>query len=293
MISIQSECVFSGGAVLAEGPVWDDQTQTLFWLDIERGRICRFDPASQSNQEWLLGTRVGFAVKTDQGDLLAGTQEGLVRFSCETGRSSPYANPEAGLPNNRFNDGKCDHEGRLWAGTMCIDESVTGGSLYRVDVNGELSNHASPVAISNGLAWSGDRRLMYYIDSPTRCVDVFDYDADSGTPSNRRTAIALPEGIGYPDGMTIDAEDKLWVALWEGWGVGRFDPNTGEMLAKIEVPVACVTSCCFGGPHFEELYITTASRDLTDENRGKQPDAGGLFLARPGVAGTPSVRFKG
>ena len=288
---IPAECVFDGGAVLAEGPVWDEQAQLLYWVDIERGKIGRLDPASQSNQEWLLGTKVGFAVLTESGDMLAGTQEGLVRFSPETGRCAPYANPEPNLPNNRFNDGKCDPQGRLWAGTMSVMETETTGSLYRADADGNVNRCLTSVTISNGLAWSADR--MYYIDSPTRRVDTFDYDSKSGEISNRRCAVALADGLGFPDGMTMDAEGKIWVALWEGWGAGRFDPATGEMLAKVEVPAACVTSCCFGGADLKVLYLTTASRDLKESERAKQPMAGGIFAARPGVRGTPSIRFKG
>ena len=291
MKRIKAECVFAGGAVLAEGPVWDEQAQLLYWVDIERGKICRFHPAFQSNQEWLLGTKVGFAVLAESGDMLAGTQEGLVRFSPETGRCAPYANPEPNLPNNRFNDGKCDPQGRLWAGTMSMIETETTGSLYRVDADGSINRCLTSVAISNGLAWSADK--MYYIDSPTRRVDAFDFDAPSGAISNRRCVVALADGLGFPDGMTMDEEGKLWVALWEGWGVGRFDPTTGEMLAKVEAPTACVTSCCFGGPDFEVLYLTTASRDLKESERKKQPLAGGIFAAKPGVCGAPSIRFKG
>ena len=149
------------------------------------------------------------------------------------------------------------------------------------------------VAISNGLAWSADSRTLYYIDSPTRRVDAFDFDPEEGGLSNRRTAVALQDGWGYPDGMAIDAEDKLWVALWEGWGVARFDPGSGELLARIEVPVARVTSCCFGGPGYQDLYITTASRDMEAEEWKRQPEAGGLFVARPGVPGLPAARFRG
>lgn len=291
MKSIKAECVFAGGAVLAEGPVWDEQAQLLYWVDIERGKICRLDPVSQSNQEWLLGAKVGFAVLTESGDMLTGTQEGLLRFSPETGRCAQYANPEPNLPNNRFNDGKCDPQGRLWAGTMSVMETEAAGSLYRVDADGSINRCLTSVTISNGLAWSADR--MYYIDSPTRRVDAFDYDAQSGEISKRRCAVALADGLGFPDGMTMDAEDKIWVALWEGWGVGRFDPTTGEMLAKVEAPVACVTSCCFGGPDLAVLYLTTASRDLKEGEREKQLLAGGIFAAKPGVCGTPSIRFKG
>ncbi len=296
MSPIQSECVFAAKAVLAEGPVWDDQAQVLYWLDIEQGRVCRFDPTRRSNEMWILdpaGTRIGFAVQTENHDLVGGTGEGLIRFSCATGMVTPIVNPEPDLPNNRFNDGKCDPQGRLWAGTMSCDESETKGTLYRIDGELKPSPQVNPVQISNGLAWSADGSKMYYIDSPTRRIDVFDYDPATGEIANQRPAFHLPEGMGYPDGMTIDAEDKLWVALWQGWGVGRFDPESGELLAKVEVPVACVTSCCFGGPDLDQLYITTASRDLKAEDWADQPQAGGIFRAVPGVTGTPSIRFKG
>lgn len=292
MKEIVAECVFDGGAVLGEGPVWDDRTGLLYWVDIERGRICRFDPKSRSNQEWLLGTRVGFAVLTERGDMIAGTQKGLMRFSLQTGLQSRFANPEKHLPNNRFNDGKCDLQGRLWAGTMSIIETETKGSLYRID-GSEIARQYGPVGISNGLAWSGDSKTFYYIDSPKRRVDAFDFDSQKGEITNARVAFDLDERLGTPDGMCIDAEDMIWVALWGGWGVGRFDPKSGELLTKVRVPVACVTSCCFGGSDFKDLYITTASRDLKEKDREQQAQAGGIFVAHPNVVGTASMRFDG
>ena len=298
MTEIPSTCVLSAGAVLAEGPVWDERTGRLYWIDIERGQICRFDPNTGKNEKWALGTRVGFSVLTEQGDMLAGTQEGLVRFSLESGMAIPFANPEPELPDNRFNDGKCDPQGRLWGGTMSVYDTEGAGSLYRITDDGDVVKKVGGVTISNGLAWTKDATKVYYIDSPTRRIDAFDYDLSTGEISNRRPAVdfnqhGLSAELGYPDGMTIDAEDKIWVALWEGWGVARFDPETGELLAKVKVPAACVTSCCFGGEDLDELYITTASRDLKVPDYAKQPDAGGVFVAKPGVGGTLSVRFKG
>ncbi len=290
-MNLNAECIFDGGAILGEGPVWDERTGSLDWIDIERGKICRFNPVTGVNQEWVIAEQVGFAVNTDEGNVLAGTRRGLIRFSRTTGKTTPWIDPEAELPDNRFNDGKCDLQGRLWAGTMCLDESKIEGSLYRIDPDGTVDRQLNPVQISNGLAWSADSQRMYYIDSPTRRIDVFDFDPEHGRITNRRT-LAVIEESGFPDGMTIDAEGHLWVALWEGWGVVCLNSKTGEQLAKIDVPVSRVTSCCFGGSNLTDLYITTASRDLTEADRQKQPNAGGLFVARPGIEGTASIRFR-
>ena len=289
----KAECVHDGKAVLGEGPVWNETLSSLDWVDIERGMICRFDPARGENREWDLGSRVGFAVPTRAGDVVAGTQQGLVRFDHETGGITPYLDPESHLPDNRFNDGKCDRLGRLWAGTMSLHETGGAGSLYRVESDATFERVVEGVTISNGLAWSADMDRMYYIDSPTRRVDLFDIEGGTGSLSGRRPLVALEEGMGYPDGMTIDAEGRLWVALWEGWGVVRIDPDSGEILARVEVPVARVTSCCFGGEDLGDLYITTASRDLTEEERERQSQAGGLFVARTGAGGLACDRFRG
>lgn len=279
-------------AVLGEGPVWRAETQDLVWVDIESARVCCFNPATGENQTWDVGEKPGLAVPTKQGDLILGTSVGFVRLDLASGVLSPIIDPEQDLPNNRFNDGKVDPEGRLWAGTMGLDEAPNVGSLYRLNRNLSTDKLFDQVTISNGMAWTSDQKTFYYIDSPTRRVDVFDCDMAGGTVSDRRTAFELPEGMGYPDGMSIDNEGMLWVALWQGWGVARFAPG-GALLAKVEVPVECVTSCCFGGENWDELYITTSSRDLDETGRAEQPLAGGLFRCRPGVSGPPTNLFLG
>jgi len=284
--------VLDAKAVLGEGPVWRAETQDLVWVDIESARVCCFNPATGENQTWDVGEKPGLAVPTKQGDLILGTSVGFVRLDLASGVLSPIIDPEQDLPNNRFNDGKVDPEGRLWAGTMGLDEAPNVGSLYRLNRNLSTDKLFDQVTISNGMAWTSDQKTFYYIDSPTRRVDVFDCDMAGGTVSDRRTAFELPEGMGYPDGMSIDNEGMLWVALWQGWGVARFAPG-GALLAKVEVPVECVTSCCFGGENWDELYITTSSRDLDETGRAEQPLAGGLFRCRPGVSGPPTNLFLG
>lgn len=290
MTIYQAQCRHRTNAVLGEGPVWDAARRRLWWVDIERRELHCFDPAASDDRVWTLAERVGFAVPTMRGDLIVGTQRGLARFAPENGALTPFADPESALPENRFNDAKCDPAGRLWAGTMAVSEVPGRGSLYRLDASLRVTRMVENVTISNGLAWSPDGRTMFYIDSPTRRVDAFDFDLESGGIANRRTVIEIADG--FPDGMCIDAAGNLWVALWGGWGVACFDPRTGAHLAKIDIPVECVTSCCFGGDAWDELFITTASRDLDAAGRAQQPLAGSIFSAHPDVRGMPTQLFE-
>jgi len=286
-----AECIHPAQAVLGEGPVWDAARQLLWWVDIEKCELHCFDPATRSDRAWPIGERIGFAVLTARDDLVIGTGRGLARFAPETGAVTAVANPERDVPGNRFNDAKCDPAGRLWAGTMALSEASGLGSLYRIDATWRITRIVEDVSISNGLAWSLDGRTMFYVDSPARRVDAFDFDLESGELANRRTVVEIR--TGFPDGMCIDLAGNLWVALWGGWGVACFDPRTGAQLAKIEVPVEAVTSCCFGGVKGDELFITTASRDLDAQGRARQPLAGSVFVARLEVRGAPPHLFAG
>ena len=292
MQTLTSECVLDAKAILGEGPVWRSATNDLVWVDIESSKVCCFSPSKGRNNSWNVGGKVGLAVPSEKGDLILGMTIGLARLDMQSGDVSPIIDPEKDYINNRFNDGKVDPKGRLWAGTMGLDEAPDVGSLYRLNRNLSIDKLFGNVSISNGMAWSADHKSFYYIDSPTRQIAVFDCDMNSGIVSNRRVAFELPDGMGYPDGMCIDNEGMLWVALWQGWGVGRFNP-CGELLCKIEVPVECVTSCCFGGENWDELYITTSSRDLDEAGRIQQPLAGGVFRCKPNISAPPTNLFLG
>ncbi|MFT4546666.1 MAG: sugar lactone lactonase YvrE [Verrucomicrobiales bacterium] len=271
-------------AILGEGPIWHNGQ--LIWVDIEGRRIHLGDQVIQ------LRERVGCAWPcAGNTRLLCGLESGFSFLDPESGKLEAIANPEPEFANNRFNDGKCDPLGRFWAGTMDMLEKQPSGSLYRLDPDGKVTRSFQGVTVSNGLAWDPDGSTFYYIDSPTREVAAFDYDAGSGAISRRRVAIAIPEGEGFPDGMTIDREGKLWIALWGGWGVVRYDPKSGERLRKIELPVERVTSCTFGGADLDQLYITTASIGLDLEGSEAQPFAGGVFQCDPGVTGLAAVPF--
>jgi sugar lactone lactonase YvrE len=269
-------------AELGEGPVWHGGE--LIWIDIE-GRSVHV-----GERVFALPERVGCAWPCAQSEhLICGLESGLAFLDLASGRLEPIVDPEPEFPTTRFNDGKCDPRGRFWAGTMDMDEEQALGSLYMLDAGGNLRRQWQGVTVSNGLAWDPDGTTFYYIDSPTREVAAFDYDAESGGLTNRRVAIPIPDGEGFPDGMTIDAEGMLWIALWGGWGVVRYDPKGGERLGKIDLPVEKVTSCCFGGTNLDELYVTTARIGLGEAELAAQPHAGGVFRIDAGVPGLPTV----
>jgi sugar lactone lactonase YvrE len=289
MIIFTAECVLEAGAILAEGPIWHDGN--LWWVDIEGSEIHCYDPATGIDREWILDARVGFIVPAQSGDFVIGMQRGLSRFDPVTGRATHVAHPEDHPPGSRFNDAKCDSRGRLWAGVMALNEARGAGNLYRVDADWNITQKIKGTSISNGIAWSLDDRKMYYVDSPTRRIDAFDFDPKAGELSTRRAVVEVKEG--FPDGMCIDASGNLWVATWGGWGVSCYDPRTGKQLAKVDVPAEAVTSCCFGGPALDDLYITTASRDLDPDGKRKQPLAGSIFRVRVGARGLATQAFAG
>lgn len=285
--AMKAELLYPARAVLAEGPVWHDGR--VWWVDIERGEVHALDPADGRDRAWRLPYRVGFVIPTVRGDCVVGTEQGVERFDPATGALSPWVHPERDRAGNRFNDAKCDPAGRLWAGTMGISEAPELGSLYRFETNARCTRMVDRITVSNGLAWSADGRTLYYIDSPTRRVDAFEFDPATGDLGARRTVVTVTDG--FPDGMCIDDAGNLWIALWGGWGVACHDPRNGKLLARVEVPVEAVSSCCFG--EGGDLYITTASRDVTDATRGRQPEAGSLFRVRLPVTGPHPPRFGG
>jgi sugar lactone lactonase YvrE len=200
------------------------------------------------------------------------------------------ATVETDRPQNRMNDGACDPAGRFWAGTMALDERPHAGALYRLDPDLTVRTMLTDVTISNGIDWSPDGRRMYYVDSPTRRIDVFDFDPGTGAIADRRPFVDVPAESGIPDGITVDAAGFVWLALWGGAALHRYDPD-GARERAVALPVSHPTSCAFGGPGLDELYVTSARRDLTRDERARQPMAGGLLRLRPGVAGRPAHVF--
>ena len=280
---MKTECILPAEAILAEGPVWHDGQ--LWWVDIERGEIHSLEPVTGMDSRWVFPHRVGFIIPRASGGFVVGTECGLATWDAQCDTLSIVVHPEQDQPGNRFNDAKCDPQGRLWAGTMAMNETPKQGALYSVDSGWKITRKVNSVSISNGLAWSPNNKVMFYVDSPTRRVDAFDFR--DGELSNRRSVIEISDG--YPDGMCADIDGNLWIALWGGWGVACHDPDTGKYITKIELPVEAVTSCCFGDG--DELFITTASRDLDTAGSEQQPLAGGIFRAETGVEGMPVSSF--
>ena len=285
--------VLTPGVELGEGPAWDERRGVLVWVDIWAGHVHLYDPASGSDRHLAVGQPVGAAVPRRSGGLVLAVRDGFA-FLDDDGTLTVVAEVEVDRPENRMNDGKCDRHGRFWAGTMAGEywRRTGAGALYRLDPDGSVTKMVDGVTISNGLAWSADDRTMYYIDTPTQRVDAFDYDADTGDIANRRPVVQIPKEDGSPDGMTIDAEGFLWVALYGGSAVHRYSPD-GELERVVRLPASNVTSCAFGGPDLDDLFITSARQELSDEQLAAQLHAGALFDHRPGVRGLPVERFAG
>lgn len=283
-------CIADVQAVLGEGPVWVSREAALYWVDIKGRKIFRRDSVG-GVREWETPVRVGSIAPRASGGFITGTDGGIMAVSLDEETFDLLINPEENLPDNRFNDGKVDRDGRFWAGTMDDQEKEVWGTLYRVDPDLACIAVDGGYKVTNGPAFSPDGRTMYHSDSARQVTYAFDIDA-SGDAHNRRIFVQFQEGDGYPDGMTVDSEGCLWIAFWDGWCVRRFSP-AGDLLRTVEMPVARPTSCAFGGANLDELYITSARIGLDEEASRMQPNAGGLFMVKPGGQGIADIPFAG
>jgi sugar lactone lactonase YvrE len=268
---------------VAEGPVWDAARKVLVWVDIYRGEVHLFDPASGQDTAFGVGQPVGAAATTTSGDLILALRDGFGRLDPATGELRMVAAVEADRGDSLMNDGKCDRAGRFLAGTTTLSEAPRAGTLYRLNPDCTVETVLADVTLSNGIDWSPDGTVMYYIDSHLQRVEMFDYAAD-GRVSRRRTFAEITAAAGMPDGLTVDAEGYVWVALWGGAAVHRFTPD-GELDRVVRLPVSFVTSCAFGGADLEELYITSSSWQFDAARFRAEPLAGALFVTRPGAVG--------
>ncbi|GFS49633.1 regucalcin [Nephila pilipes] len=279
---------------LGEGPHWDVTTQKLYYIDAFVGDVCRLDPATGVTEVVHLDGITTFVIPydSDSSKLLITLTRQVRKLNFTTGESELLTElpPETG--SARFNDGKCDAKGRAWTGTLVPNETEKG-HLYRLDSGYVLTQVSDKITLSNGLAWSLDNRTLYFNDSEARKIYYFDYNLEDGSATNKRILINYNEDkefetLGYPDGMTIDIEGKLWVACYAGGCILRIDPATKTILKKLEMPCTNVTSCCFGGPHFDILYVTTAKKAGVNE-----PQAGAVFAVTGlGTRGQPPNHFK-
>jgi sugar lactone lactonase YvrE len=262
----------------------------LWWVDSRWPAVKRLDPASGAVMMLVLPEVVGSIAFREKGGLLAATKSGIHFLDPASGALQARANPEAMLPENRFNDGRCDRQGRFWAGTMCDVRRDPTGSLYRFDADMACTKLRNAIIIPNSLAFSPDGRRMYFADTNRHVIWAYDYDPVSGAATNER--VFADTGTGRPDGSCVDAQGCLWNAEYGAWRLVRYTP-AGKVDRVIEVPVANPTCCCVGGEDLGTLYVTTATQRLTPEDLAKQPLAGSLLALRPGVQGLPEGRFAG
>jgi sugar lactone lactonase YvrE len=276
-------------AKLGEGALWDVVYNRLLWVDIEAGIVNIYDPEKDVNRTVAIGQKVGTVVPIDEDSLVVALVDGIYTLDLTTDNLTHKVSPEDTSLSNRYNDGKCDPAGRFWVGT--ISGNKGNGGLYRVDPDFSAKKMIDSVRISNGIVWSRDKTKMYYIDTPTQQVKSYDFNNETGEITNPQVAIQIPDSLGHPDGSTLDAEGKLWIGMWGGSAVTRWDPETGEYLEKIDVPAKNVTSVAFGGPNLDIMFITSASVGMNDEDREKYPQAGSVFAVKPGVKGIPCSYF--
>ena len=288
---MQPKVILDVKAQLGEGAIWHSLEKKLYWVDIEGKSLHVFNPATGLNSTYNTFERIGMVVPARSGGAVVALQNGIAQIDLLDGKIQYKLDPENNIPGNRFNDGKCDPQGRLWVGSMSLDATTGAGSVYRIDDDFLVQKMISEVTISNGISWSLDGLTMYYIDTPTRHVKAYDFDSASGNISNPEVIINVEEQLGFPDGMTIDRRGMLWIALWGGGAVGCWDPKTGDLLDLIRLPAPNVTSCAFGGENLNQLFITTAREGLTKKELEMYSDSGSLFVVETGIHGVPAFLF--
>jgi sugar lactone lactonase YvrE len=288
---MKAHLVLAAGAEIAECPVWDTVTGRLLWIDLYDSALHRFDPATGSDDVLRLERQVFAVARRTGSGYVAAFRDGFAAIA-EDGSMTTLAEVEADRPDCRLNDGRCDHRGRFWAGTMADDMRAGAGSLYRLEADLRVTRVLSGVGISNGIDWNSAATLMYYVDSHARTVDVLDFDDARGEVENRRTLLRFVDGEGIPDGLTVDVEGFIWLALPRAHALHRYVPD-GRLDRAIRFDVRLVTSCGFGGAALDDLYVTTGARGLTPLERVTQPGAGGIFRLRPGVTGQVPRAFAG
>ena len=286
---MNAEVVSKISSELGEGPLYHQGN--FYWVDIIGKKINKLGPNGEESCLYEGEKAPTSIVPGSKGELFLTLEDGFYKLT------------ESGLEGVgsfkihdslvRFNDGKCDSNGNYWAGTMDRAEIKFKGSMYVLKPDYSIVNILAGVCVSNGLCWNEDMTTFYYIDSPSRKIKAYDFDPVNLILSNKRSIYQLEDGNVFPDGMTIDMEGNLWLALWNGYSVICVNPETHSVVQKIDVPCAKVTSCCFGGEVFDELYITTSSKDMTEADWQKYPDSGKVFKVKPGVLGFPADKFGG
>ncbi len=291
------QVVWDAGAVLGEGCLWSEREQALWWVDILQQRLHRFRPADGERRTWQLPDTVSaVAERTHAKGLVLAMRNGFAFFDPDTEALQLLAQP--GLPGNRFNDGACDAQGRFWSGSMDFACRAKTGGLYRLEPDGDRAPRCDLVLdagfpVTNGPAWTLDGRTMFFNDTVRGRVLALPFDAATGQLGAARTFLQLAADDGYPDGMTVDAAGRLWLAHWGAGCVSVHDSADGRELARVHLPAPHITKMAFGGPGLRTLFITSARHELSAEQLAAHPLSGALFAVHTDVCGLPAHTFHG
>ncbi len=278
---------------LGEGPIWNSAEQKLYWVDILDGTFLRWRPGSDAHELFHVGVPIGVMAFRASGGLVMATKKGFATWDEQTQQLEIVANPIADKEHMRFNDGAVDCAGRFWAGTVSMaNESSKEGVLYRLDPDRSVHIMETGVSVSNGIGWNPDNTIMYFTDSPQRVIYAYDFDAATSAIANRRIFVRLQDGNAVPDGLAVDSEGYIWSACWDGAKINRYAPN-GQIEQVIQVPALRTTSCVFGGPELNELYITSAWNGLDAETLERYPFSGDIFNLKTAVKGLEKFAFAG
>ena len=279
-----------GDALLGESPLWSPAENALYWVDIKSPRLFRHELGTGTTRVTTMPEEIGAIGLRAGGGLIAAMRSGFALIDAHGIAAPPFARPEAGIPDNRFNDGKCDRAGRFWAASMNDRESGATGHLWRLDDMQGHTHMESGFVIGNGLGWSPDNRVFYFTDSTARRIYAYDFEIGSGSIADRRVFAAVPEDAGFPDGLCVDAAGDVWSAHWDGWRITRYAPD-GRIVDVLRMPVPRPTSCTFGGRALDTLYITTARIGLDAAALAAAPASGSILAVKTGANGLPEPAF--
>ena len=284
---MKADVLYASQCILGESPLWHAERKCCFWVDIENGILYEYNWGQKSTRHWKFNYRLTLVLQGKNDQLILALDARIARFDLETEQIEWIVDVETNS-ETRCNDGACDSLGRLWVGTMHLTNRKDTGALYFIDKDLKVQKKINNTSVSNGIAWSLNNSRLYYIDSPTQVVQSFIFEEKTGEIVFEKNVIQIPNEMGSPDGMAIDEEGMLWIAHWGGFGIYRWNPQKGELISKIEVPVPQVSSCAFVGENLDYLLITTARENMKEDEIIKYPQSGDTFLVKVNVKGVSS-----